>query len=65
MRNLDGLQELFSTTDKELLLKMNKMRFKRDNNKTLIHYCCQVKSYLILEEILEKFKNITSEDLAS
>lgn len=60
IRSYDGLKEQLSEDliDTAVILKLPEMRDSNDGNKTLIQKCCNVKSSLICEMIIELYRKV-------
>ena len=57
-RNFDQLQIYLNKIDQALILAFPRM-LHADGGKSLIHICSRLKTYLIMEEIVEKFREMS------
>lgn len=57
-RNLKRIMQIFGTISDDLILEMPYMIDSSDGGKGFLHKCAQVKSKAILEEIVEKYREV-------
>lgn len=57
-RNYEQLQLYLNKIDQDLILAFPRM-LHGDGGKSLIHICSRLKTYIIMEEIVEKFREMS------
>lgn len=57
-RNYDQLTKYLNMIDTHLIMSLPSMFNNSENGKNIIHICTRLKTCILMEEIVEKYRNV-------